>query len=224
MLEKFKILKRINLRPAELSDSATDLVLPENSDAITAVAIPPEYLADLTKKIESISSEDQALCRADQLRATGAMTHFELGGILGRIKAEKWLGEYETFSDLCEVRFGMSERKARYLINIYNWVTEAHLTGAQIATIDWTKMRLLPGEIDPSDAEAWIDKARGLTVLELKKEIALQKHAASPMDKKNLVSDSSEIPQQGRSERMAPALACANKTKGKASANNSQRR
>ncbi len=163
MFEKLKTLTLKNTNPTDFDDEVVHTESSNNGEAIDADIILPDILFDISSKIESIGSEAQALSIADELHTTEALTYFELGGILCRIRNKKWFGEHVTFRELCEKRFGMCARNARYLINTHTWVIKANLTWPQIEDVAWSKMRLLPSNIDPSIAEEWIEKARLLT-------------------------------------------------------------
>lgn len=158
------------------------------------IIIPPSQLSDLTSAIELLTSQNQAFARVDELCSIAVITKFELGGVLDRIKKECWFGEYGTFSDLCENKFGMGERKARYLIKNYNWVIKTDLTKEKIEGVAWTKLRLLASKVKPLDAEAWIEKARRLTVNELNAEFNLLETPTQTIYQKDPNPDPSQTP------------------------------
>jgi len=143
--------------------------------------LPLDQLQNIVKAIDGLSTEKVAQARMRELFLDQAMNYFELGCMLKRFRKEKWYGTHGTFKDRCEIDFGFSVRKAEYLIYIYGSILEAGLTWDDIKGLGWAKASVLCSrKTDPEALTEWIDKAKSMTVPQLKS--ALQGLGQSDMD------------------------------------------
>jgi len=138
--------------------------------------------------IENLKKSD-AYDRARELSENVEYTYFQLGGVLSLIQGNAWFTEdgYESFREFVEAEFGINYRKSMYLISIYNSLVQSGIPWKTVEPIGWTKLKELIGVITPENVDEWVEKAKGMTVLQLQQAI---KEAATGADKTGAVEGS----------------------------------
>jgi len=122
-------------------------------------------------KVSNIKTQEEANAEAKKEIARSDWSQFRLGGILGKIRSEGWFGEHTSFTELCEIGYGINIRKAEYLMRNYIWAVEGNLTSKQINSLTWTKLRLLAQHVPYKEAKKWAKKAKNLTNTDLEAEL-----------------------------------------------------
>ncbi len=125
-----------------------------------------DYFATVATNIAQMSME-QAQESATTLATTIETSYLELGGILFVINKNSWFGQYDSFKEYVIETFGFAERKAKYLISIYEHLVEAQIPWEKVQGIGWTKLKDLAPHLTLENVDEWAEKAKNLSVTEL---------------------------------------------------------
>ena len=103
-------------------------------------------------------------------------TYFDLGLVLKEIRDEGLYRDfgYKDLENYAQKRHGFRKRKAAYLIAIVENCEKAGLGKEDVRGIEWSKMACLP-QLTDENRQEWLEKARELTVEELKREVQKDK-------------------------------------------------
>lgn len=123
-------------------------------------------IADIASEIESLK-KDKALALADKLYEEGEVSNFKLGGVLTVIRDNTWFEGYESFDAYVSEKFGMKERKARYLTKIYSELVTKQIPWEKVSVLGWTKLKDLVELLTLENVDEWVAKALPLTYKEL---------------------------------------------------------
>jgi len=89
-------------------------------------------------------------------------THFKLGGVLSRIRREKWFEGHKNFGEFAQNYLGMKQRKADYLADTYDRITKLTVPLEKFSGLHWSKLREIARVVTNENADYWIDKAQEL--------------------------------------------------------------
>lgn len=128
-------------------------------------------IADTAADVEKLT-KTKALKEADVLAENIEANYFRLGGVLALIKAQTWFDGYESFAFYVFEKFGFKERKADYLIRIYDNLVTKQIPWEKVSILGWTKLKDLTDILTVDNVDEWVAKASTLTVLELQAAIA----------------------------------------------------
>ena len=107
----------------------------------------------------------------ERIEKSGA-NDFRIGAVLSKIQSNGWWKEgFQSFRDYIEAEFGISYRKAMYLIEIYNKLVEAEIPWVDIKGVGWSKLKELAKIIDKENYSKWVEAAEKMTVLDLRHAI-----------------------------------------------------
>lgn len=123
-------------------------------------------IADTAVEIENLT-KPKALKEADALAGNIEANYFKLGGVLAVIKENTWFDGFESFGLYVYEKFGFKERKADYLIGIYQSLVNNLIPWEKVGHLGWTKLKDLAPILTLDNVDEWVDKASKLTVLEL---------------------------------------------------------
>jgi hypothetical protein len=140
--------------------------------------VTSDLIAQTVQSVETLS-KDSAFSLVAELMESDGFNNFKLGGVLAKIYSEsEWLGDYPKFKDMLEVEFpGIKYRKAMYLIDIYTNLVNAKISWSKVGHLGWTKLKELAAILTQENVDEWVQKAEGLTVLQLIEAIKLYKLA-----------------------------------------------
>ena len=96
------------------------------------------------------------------------------GELLYEVAANKYWEDwgFDSFADYCESELNMRERKAKYLISIYNkFVIELNLPADILLELQWSKAKELISVIDEDNWPELLDNLNELTVREVKEKV-----------------------------------------------------
>lgn len=144
---------------------------PKNGQALTVGKISntgADCADDLVHQIENMGKSD-VLERIGTFVEQIDEFYFVLGGLLSRVKREKWFAPYETFGKFIEAKHAMSSRKGDYLVEIYEKITELALPIADFKRVGWSKMRALVRVLTKDNAQHWATLAKENNKGELEK-------------------------------------------------------
>lgn len=102
---------------------------------------------------------------------------------------ETW---YPTFNDFVEKELAFQKTKARYLIQMWEllYVKQADKTVFdKVMSVGWTKAKELMHVVTRESVDVWVEKARNVSVEELKKEVKLFLNTLMPKDDEKAVLD-----------------------------------
>lgn len=128
---------------------------------------------DVAVEIEHLT-KTKALNQAEKLAEDIEANYFKLGGILKLIQSQQWYEGFPSFDVYVLEKFGFAVRKAHYLISIYTNLVDKQIPWDKVAGIGWTKLKDLAPLLTLENLEEWIEKASGVTVLELQALIKAQ--------------------------------------------------
>lgn len=130
----------------------------------------PDALARTAREIDDLTAE-RAHALVSELADASDFNAFRLGGVLAKILAEKWFASegYVDFAAYVEKRHGVKRRKAYYLVQIYNAVSEVGVGWDELRAIGWTKLKELAPVLETGNAAEWLARAAapGMTVAKL---------------------------------------------------------
>jgi hypothetical protein len=126
-----------------------------------------------------IKKSDDILDAAKNLVTQAEQTYFNLGGILAEIYRTKAYGEAGytgegAWDAYLSQELGLEYRKAMYLIEIYKAFSKLDVDEARLASIGWTKIRLLAKHIkglSQEDVDSLLDEAENMNRDELSEHI-----------------------------------------------------
>lgn len=121
---------------------------------------------DIAKEVESLTKQ-KALTEADKLAENVETTYFRLGGVLKLINDNSWYEGFASFSEFVVEKFGFADRKARYLISIYDNLVTKQIQWEKVSHLGWTKLKELAPILTPENVDEWVAKAEKLTFSEL---------------------------------------------------------
>lgn len=131
-----------------------------------AQAATGNFIFDTAQQIEGLT-KPKALGLAEELAQDIDNNSFRLGGVLKVIKDNSWFEGAEKFGDYVAARFGFQQRKADYLIEIYENLVTKQIDWNKVKGLGWTKLRELAKILTPENTDEWVAKAEKLTMIEL---------------------------------------------------------
>lgn len=144
-----------------------------------------DTLVQTAQEVENLS-KPKAFELIDELVHTRGYNDFRLGGILAMIQdkaegegGESWLDGHESFEDLCDKRFNIEYRKARYLISIYKNLVEKQIPWNTVKDMGWTKLVIVADVITAKNAEQWATRAAKMSAATLKEAVSKAKEKGS---------------------------------------------
>lgn len=132
---------------------------------------------DVAVEIEHLT-KTKALNQAEKLAEDIEANYFKLGGILKLIQSQQWYEGFPSFDVFVLEKFGFAVRKAHYLISIYTNLVDKQIPWDKVSGLGWTKLKDLAPILTLENLEEWIEKASGVTVLEL--QALIKAHQSGP--------------------------------------------
>jgi len=128
----------------------------------------PDALVLMAHECENMSQE-QAFEALPSLLETVDSNYIKLGGVLAVIRDHEWwkAGGYETFSKCLEEKFGLQYRKGAYLIQTYENLISSGVAWSKVKELGWSRLRVVSSVLTKENVDEWVEKAKGLTVLQL---------------------------------------------------------
>lgn len=123
-------------------------------------------ILDIAHEVESLT-KTKALNEADRLAENIEVNYFKMGGILKLITDNSWFEGYDSFDDFVEEKYGFADRKARYLISIYDNLVTKMIPWEKVSHLGWTKLKDLASVLTLENVDDLVAKAEKLTVKEL---------------------------------------------------------
>lgn len=143
------------------------------SKKVRAKRVRTDYIEEVVHRLENTKTQ-ALLTEAVRLADDVQQHYFELGGALDIIKrGELWKSEpgHQTmhFGEWVAEVFAFKERKAEYLIQIYNALVQAELPWEKVGKLGWIKLRVLATAINAGlKPSVWAEKAATMTAGELR--------------------------------------------------------
>jgi len=155
---------------------ASEAVLVPKTKTKTKVAKVDDLLVSMVQEISKMSAAE-AIEAVPSLMNGADENYFRLGGVLSVISANKYYEAegYPNFKEFVEARYGLQYRKAMYWVQIYDKLIESGVHWDVVKDVGWTKLKDLAAVLTPENAEEWVKKAIGSTVLQLQEAIAKAK-------------------------------------------------
>lgn len=125
---------------------------------------------DIVKEITGLSKEEAGKAVVE-LYERGQSSLFALGGVLSRIRLEKWFDNHKNFAELVEKKYGIHRRKADYLATIYDTLVDVDVPKETFTSLPWSKLREIARVLTKENAEYWVDRASEVTHAQLVKEV-----------------------------------------------------
>lgn len=162
------------INPVEATGSdatgETQAQVQETPEVVTATkgknAKTGNVILDIAAEVEGLT-KPKALHLADKLVDTIETDYFRLGGVLKVIYENAWFEGYPTFAAFVSDKFGFAERKAKYLMEIYDALVTKLIPWEKVSGLGWTKLKDLARHLTPENVDEWVAKAQNLTVSEL---------------------------------------------------------
>jgi hypothetical protein len=152
-----------------------------------------DLILDTAHYVENLT-KDAALDALRSVVETQGTNNFQMGGLLQRIYEMGWWdnGIYQNFKEFVEKEYGVGFRKAAYLMTIYSGLVNSGIKWEQVEVLGWTKLRELVAILTSDNVEEWVEKAKGMTVLQLIEHIKVEKAKALP-EKEGKVQEVTEV-------------------------------
>jgi len=133
----------------------------------------------------------KALKLAKDLLDSVDKTYFYFGGVMAKIQENGWFEEagHETFKDFVTVEMGIKYRKVMYFIELYNFLTTAHIPYEKVKGLGWTKLKEIAPVMNEDNVDALVQKALGMNTLQLIDEVKLIKQGEVKADAKETSSN-----------------------------------
>ena len=127
----------------------------------------------------------KAYSLAHKLLEETEYSYFQLGGVFSVIQSNGWFIDdgYENFRAFVEAEFGIQYRKAMYVISIYNGLIASQVEWEKVKGLGWTKLKELVPVLTPENTDEWVERASGMTVLQIQEAIKAEK-AGAPAEEK----------------------------------------
>lgn len=135
--------------------------------AVTKASARTDLFVSTTQKLEGMTKA-KLLSYAEELATSIDTNYFTLGGALKKIHENGWFEPYATFEDYVAQVYGFQSRKARYLMDIYQQLTFHMIPWDTVKVLGWTKLKELAPILSVDNVDEWVNKAKDITVLELK--------------------------------------------------------
>jgi hypothetical protein len=158
-------------------------VMPKKTVASASPDSPPQYskvmkrdpLSKVTQVIDDLGDEADALGCFRNLQNKQVLNYVAQGGVLLRMKKEKWLAGYASFDELCQREFGCKKSHAYDLMRVYKALRDHDVSWDEVKSLDWQRLKLVCGaEAKDLDVDAFstrVEKAKRMTPLQLRLEI-----------------------------------------------------
>lgn len=142
--------------------------LPVSTGAAPATGTSDVLEVTHSSSVAALLAEHDALEAAEELVRRSDETEFTLGGVLAHIQREgihQRLGFQgkRGFEDYIEQRLGLKYRKARYLINIYEYFTNLGIDETRLSAMGWSKAKELVGKATLENFDDLVEYAEGHT-------------------------------------------------------------
>lgn len=144
----------------------------------TKAAEAVDVLYTIATEVEGMTKA-KALKEARELADGVELNYFRLGGILRRIFENSWFEGHESFGAFVSGEFGFQERKAKYLMEIYEALVDKQIPWAKVSGLGWTKLKDLAKILTLENVDEWVEKAKGLSVIELQNLLKGDKSAGA---------------------------------------------
>ncbi|ATS92308.1 hypothetical protein DLP05_067 [Stenotrophomonas phage vB_SmaS_DLP_5] len=128
--------------------------------------VKDDLFVSIAQEIEGLS-KTKALNLADKLNENIEVDYFRLGGVLKVIYENTWFEGHESFGAFVADKFGFAERKAKYLMEIYDHLVTKQIPFEKVSGLGWTKLKDLARHLTLENVDEWVAKALPLTVSEL---------------------------------------------------------
>lgn len=152
----------------------------------------------------------KALNLADKLVEDIDANGFRLGGVLKVIFDQSWFEGYESFGEFVAAKFGFQERKARYLMEIYDNLVTKQIPWEKVESLGWTKLKDLARILTNENVDMWVEKAKSLSVVELQ---ALLKGNTEAGGEAKTTSDSTKMVFKLKADQVETVQAALSKAK-----------
>jgi hypothetical protein len=143
--------------------------------------------------IKDLDDEAAAVSHVRELQSEQVQNDFALGGVLLRLKKERWYLGYDSFQELCLHEFGFGKSKAYQLISFHKVLRDLHVRSEMVKTLSPSILALLcatatANDFDLNEFSTWVETAKDLTVKELKSKLK-ERFGAKVAEPKNLMPE-----------------------------------
>ncbi|QIN95225.1 hypothetical protein DLP3_062 [Stenotrophomonas phage vB_SmaS_DLP_3] len=173
---------------------------PKKDDLFLAIAQETEGLTKV-----------KALNLADKLSENIEVDYFRLGGVLKVIYENTWFEGHESFGSFVSDRFGFAERKAKYLMEIYDHLVTKQIPFEKVIGLGWTKLKDLARHLTVENVDEWVAKALPLTVSEL--QALLKGAGGEKAGTEKVTSDEQTLKFKFKSDQVETVTSALNKAK-----------
>lgn len=139
-------------------------------EELPQIELVVDYWSGKATEIEGLSNPEQAIQLLEDAQMKKGIAEFIQGGVLSKVKDEEWFAPHKDVYEFAAHMFGFERRKTQYLMSNYLTLLENNIGFEQIDGLGWTKVREIVSKAANTDIDVaeWLEKAKGLTVLELK--------------------------------------------------------
>lgn len=140
---------KVMFAPADDLESAAVTGFDPTADPIHRVILEVEALKDEASAIEAVvrASDD------------AQFSNFRMGGILATMLARQWFTGYDDFYLYAQTTFGLRQRKAQALMQLYRKLVEIKATWPEIEGIGWTKIVTIVPQLTEENKAEWFARA-----------------------------------------------------------------
>lgn len=192
-----------------VSDVQATTEAPPQEKAKVKVKVTGNFLLDTASEIENLT-KTKALNMADKLAEDIDNNSFKLGGTLKVILDNGWYEGSESFGEFVANRFGFQERKARYLMEIYENLVSKHIPWEKVQILGWSKLKDLAKHLTPENVDEWVEKAKNVSVTELQ---AMLKATAADGTPDKTTSDTTTLKFKFKNDQLETVQSALSKAK-----------
>ena len=137
-------------------------------------------ILDTASMVENLT-KNKALPMVENLMEDADFNWFQIGGVLAQIQEKDWWQDlgFETFKDFMEGRYGIKYRRGMHFISIYRNLTANEIPWDAVKSVGWSKLKEFADQLDPENVEEWVERANGMTVIQLQEYIKSLKAGTS---------------------------------------------
>lgn len=129
------------------------------SGAVTGFDPTTDPIHQVILEVEGLKDEAAAVEAVVRASDDAQFSNFRMGGILARMLARQWFTGYDDFYLFAQTTFGLRQRKAQALMQLYRKLVEIKAIWPEIEGIGWTKIVTIVPQLTEENKAGWFIRA-----------------------------------------------------------------
>jgi len=155
--------------------------------SIVPVRVKSVVITEKTLSAMSMDAIDTVVSElGEALRRAEDISYHALGGFLHVVYRQQYFVElkFDSFEDYCKERIGFSQRKALYLISIWEkFEKELKVPRHEYEGIEWSKLKEIVPVVNNENVNRWLRIAKANTVEELRYQVRKELNPEDEIEK-----------------------------------------